>query len=232
MSLIKEFQDRASRFKESKRQIERGKRLVHIGKITLLGEFYDYAIKPLMANMNSPIADAFRKKEDEQRRLLKLWIAAEGIETFPVPKTLLEKDCPEYSYASLFGAEVGYIANITGKMEKLGQGTDDYASNALKNHDRWLRRQETYPAVHLGHPLIAMGWGLEQKLELVEWVALAFDDGQTVSDFWNDVNNLRDYSRHFPDRLPFTGKKPPPKQQRVRVPLAVGAGWNPVPTEI
>lgn len=231
MSLIKEFQDKVAELRETKRQIERSKRLVNIGKITLLGEFYDFAVKPLLVNRQSAFAEYYRRQEEDHRKLLKLWIATEGIETYPVPQSLLERDCPHYSYAALFGYEAGFIGNIADKMTKNGQAENGYARDALQNHDRWLRRRETYPAVHLGHPLLAMEWQLEQKLEKSEWMALIFGEGRTVADFWSDVNNLRDYSRHFPERQHFIGRKPPPRKPH-RVSPVFGAGWNPAPSEI
>ncbi len=217
MRLIKEFQDRAARFHETKRLVERAKGLLNPHKIALVGEFRESVLGPLLADNRSSFARLHQRKSADCRDLLKLWIATEGIPTFPVSAGLLPETCPDYTYANLFGADAREIERLSQKMVDKGQVESAYVAEALKTHAMWARRTETYPAVHLGQMLIAMDWALEPELETREWTALLRGEGQTVTRFWDTVNGLRDFSRHFPDRPPTQGKKREPRKPVVAV---------------
>ncbi len=225
MRLIKEFQSRVDRFTVCKRLIERAKTMVDVHKIALVGEFRDVAARPLLSIDTSPFARAYQRRADDHANILKLWISSEAIETFPVPARLLPENCPQYSYANLFGRDHRDLDRIAGYMHRTGMVTGDYASNALANHERWLRRAETYPAVHLGQILMAMEWKLQTDLEPREWSALLQDDGGIVAGFWNNVNKLADYSGHFPNRPKFrAGPKDPGREKRASA-AAPAFGW-------
>lgn len=218
MSLIKEFRNRVDRFHEAKRLTERGKGLVDLSKVALVGDFYDRAVLPLLDNCSSLFARYFQKNHKAQRDLLKIWIATDSIDAFPVPRTLMAEDCPHYSYRNIFGEDTGYINHATHNAPNLDIDRDDFFVRAKRVHDFWVRRQQIYPAVHLGQALLSMEWQLVADVEPRELLALLADDGDTVVRFWDAVNALPDYSRHFDDRPPFkdgrpNGKKPKPKRQ-------------------
>lgn len=228
MGLIKAFQDRAGRFNHARRQIERNKGLVDVGRVVLVGDFYHSVLKPLEENPASSFARASQYNIEECGDLLKLWIATDGVHTFHVTHQMVGEDRPHHTYASLFGGDVSDIERLSSGLIQYGVAQSDYGANALKNHDRWMCREKTYPAVHLMHPLIAMDWTMSGEMEGREWMALLRGDERTVVDFWEAVNTLPDYSRFFPDRplLP----RGPGKKKPVEATAKPAFGWGAQPS--
>lgn len=235
MRILRNLSYNISEGNQKRCRIEFEKSRVDPNKIALVGEFYHCAIKPMAGREKSVMAKAYNESGAQKHKdILKLWIATEGIEVFPVTMAMTRLPMPSYTYKALFGTDPGPIATIPETKRQRGDVTGEYVRDANLNHAKWAGYETTYPAVRVGDMLKGMDWKLQPSLEMREWHVLLRGDGDTLLNFWHDVNGLRGFNDQFDKpEWPDIGRRRPDKMKKAP-PARPGRliDWGPEPQGI
>lgn len=216
--IISGLQGRWDRAKENRRLIDREKLMIDPSAIVLYTEFYDKVVAPA-AKEQSAFRDVFHDGRGISSALYGM-MSTGYAPVFPVPLEVVEDDEIKESYLSKLRMQLDMGHRMLDMFRSANANIiicGDLSDDPEKDFEK-AKEEATIPGFYVYHLALAMdlhrtllgGTGIQRY----ERNALWRDQGQDVVTFWKNVNGLKDYSGHFPDRKPPGGNRPDDRSGR------------------